>query len=576
MKVLLTTLNAKYIHSSLALAYFKEYLKKDFPGIHLKEYTINELSSQIMADIYSYKPDIICFSCYIWNIEQITKLCSDLKKVQPDVKIAVGGPEVSYDAGTFLRENIAVDYVIRGEGERTLKELLYCLKQQITPEKVSGLTYRDQQRIIENLDRPLIEDLDEIPFPYDEDNIHDYQNRVIYFETSRGCPFNCSYCLSSTIKGVRCFSLERVFADLEFLMIRDVPEIKFVDRTFNCNEKRSIEIMDYIIHNNRKTKFHFEIDASLLSDHMLSFLSQVPAGIFDFEIGIQSTHPKTLKSINRHAQWEKEKENIKDLLANNNIHIHLDLIAGLPYEDYQRFKTSFNDVYNINPHVIQLGFLKLLKGSGIRSESEAHGYTYEELPPYQVLGNHYLDYHDLLKLNRIEDLVNRYYNTGIVKNSLDYITRQIYQGDAFAFYEEFAGFLEEKDFFRVGHKREEEYLLIYEFVARRKDNKSSAGELIKLDYLLNNQSGNVPAFFTDYNPPNRNEELYAVIKNEDFIKLNLPGLSSKPPRERRRLVHLEYLLLKDDLALAEKPVPFLFVYDSTSKKAVSFLANIFL
>lgn len=568
MKILLTTLNAKFIHSSLALAYLNAYCQADFNDLHIREYTINEPQSKIMADIYSLKPDVVCFSCYIWNIDLIKDICSNLKQVLPDIKIIVGGPEVTYDAPTLLQENQAVDYVIRGEGEETLYELLYCLQQEVIPQQVSGLTYR-HDLITANNDRPLINHLDKIPFPYEEENIGNYNNRVIYYETSRGCPFNCSYCLSSTTRGVRYFSLERVFKDLKFLIDHQVPEVKFVDRTFNCNEKRSIEIMSFIMQNNIKTKFHFEIDATLLTNEFLAFLRIVPSGVFDFEIGVQSTYPKALCSVNRNSDWIKLRENISYLLLNCKIHIHLDLIAGLPYEDFERFKISFNDVYNLKPHVIQLGFLKLLKGSLIRTESNDHNYKFEQKPPYQVLENDYISYEDMLKLVQVEDLVSRYYNTGIVSNCLSYIIDQIYMSNAFAFWQDYADFLNDRNFFRFGHRREEEYTFLCDFIARYPENRIILEELIKLDYFLNNQSNNLPAAFSRNNPDKINEILYSFLKDEDFIALNMPVLINKTPRERRRIVHMEYLLLDVNFSAAKEPVPFIFIYDSTSKRAAS-------
>lgn len=569
MKIVLTTLNAKFIHSSLALAYLKAYLESGFPDIQIREYTINDLSSRIMADLFATRPDIICFSCYIWNINQIRDLAADLKKVLPGVIIIAGGPEVSYDADTFICQNPGIDFIIRGEGEEALGELLHCLELKQIPSDIAGLIYRHNDEIRENPDRPLLEYLDKIPFPYGEANIRDYHNKTIYYESSRGCPFNCSYCLSSTIRGVRFFSRERVFKDLGFLMEHEVPEVKFVDRTFNCNEKRCREIMKFILEHNVSTKFHFEIMASLLTDDMLAFLQHVPPGIFDFEIGIQSTNPQTLNSIKRHNDWEKEKHNILAIMAGNNIHVHLDLIAGLPYEDYERFKISFNDVYGLKPHVIQLGFLKLLKGSAIRRQSEYHGYIYQNKPPYQVLGNNYIKYDQLLMLGLIEDLIKRYYNTGIVANTLDYLIKHVYLGDAFDFWQEFALFLLKKNFFQSAHKRDREYNFLYDFVVHMADDKTELRELLKFDYLLNNQAS-LPIFFTRCAPQNINEYLYTYLKDEDFVKINMPVLSRNTPRERRRLVNMEYLYLDQNLTKKAEPLAFIFIYDHRIKRAVSF------
>ncbi len=565
MKILLTTLNAKFIHSSLALAYLKAYCQTDFADIQIREYTINEPTANILADIYSCQPDVICFSCYIWNIEIVKILCADLKQIMPAVTIIAGGPEVSYDAEAFLNENPAIYCVIRGEGEAALLELLHSIRQQISPRNTSGITYRENSMVV-NDDRPLIDDLDTIPFPY-ENELARYKNRTVYYETSRGCPFNCSYCLSSTIKGVRYFSLERVKRDLKYLMDNRLPAVKLVDRTFNADEKRAKEIMAFIIQNNHITKFHCEIDAALLSPEMLLFLREVPTGMFDFEIGIQSTFPPALAAVNRDRNWQKQSSNIAQLTQYGNIHIHLDLIAGLPYEDYNQFKTSFDQVYDLKPDVIQLGFLKLLKGSLLRDRSQEHGYKFETKPPYQVLANQYITYPELLKLSQIEDLISRYYNTGMVSNFLSYTIAHCYQGDAFAFWERFADFLDEQSFFRCGHKREAEYTLLFEFIRQEQGADRHLDELLKLDYFINNRERNLPAVLTSHNPDDVNEVLYACLKDPSFIARLLPDILGRTPREIRRLVHLEYLFLDGSYKPSTEMVPLLFIYKIPGKKA---------
>lgn len=371
MNILLTTLNAKYIHSSLALAYLRKYCADERWSLNIREFSINERTDEIMAAIYKERPDILCFSCYIWNIKPVLEICRDYKKIAPDTLIIAGGPEVSYDAISLLENHKFLDFVVRGEGEATLKELFHTIYMKQSLEAVKGVSYRNGDRVLDNPDRELITDLDCIPFPY-EDDLDSYKNRIIYYETSRGCPYNCSYCLSSTIKGVRFFSLERVKADLSRLIRRGIKEIKFVDRTFNCHEGRALEIMKFILEQAGQTKFHFEIGAELLSQDFTAFIQKVPAGRFDFEIGVQSTNPESLQAVTRKSDWQKLRQNIERLKAAGNIHIHLDLIAGLPYEDLASFAQSFNDVYKLNPDVIQLGFLKLLKGSDIRNKSNMH------------------------------------------------------------------------------------------------------------------------------------------------------------------------------------------------------------
>lgn len=564
MKILLTTLNAKYIHSSLALAYLQAYCQ-DYHDIHIREYTINEPADKIRADIYSGQPDIVCFSCYIWNIELIKIICADLKQVLPGIKIIVGGPEVSYDADRFMDENPTIDYVICGEGEVTLLELLNNIKGGGTPEKIAGIAYR-QGSIAVNQERPLIQDLDSIPFPY-ENKLTFYNKRIIYYEASRGCPFNCSYCLSSTVKGVRYFSLGRVKKDLQYLMDSRVPKVKFVDRTFNAGEKRARSIMEFIVAHNQVTNFHCEIDAAILTPEMLSFLEKLPAGMFDFEIGVQSTFPPALAAVNRSSSWEKQRYNIARLLKSGNIHIHLDLIAGLPWETYEQFGKSFNDVYCLTPDIIQLGFLKLLKGSPLRQQHREYDYRFEIKPPYQVLGNQFISYSEMLKLGQIENLLNRYYNTGIADNFLSSIISRDYQGNPFVFYESLASYLHSRDFFRYGQGRIEEYKVLYRFVNDCRQENLLYTELLKYDFLLNNRERSLPSFFVSHNPDHAGNILYSLIKDPDFIAKHVPEFKGKAAREIRRLVHLEYMMLDASYQLADEPVPILFIYESPGHKA---------
>jgi len=572
MKVLLVALNAKFIHSSLALAYLEAFCQSEDWEIEKREYTINELTPHIFADIYRQKPDILCFSVYIWNVEAVLQICADYKKVAPHTLIVLGGPEVSFNAVEIMEENAAFDCIIRGEGEYTLKELLAHIYAGKDFSGIQGLTYRAGGHIIENPARDLIPDLDLIPSPYTIDRIENYRNRTIYYETSRGCPFNCSYCLSSTIKGVRYFSLERVKSDLALLMSAGVKEVKFVDRTFNCHEKRALEIMRFIIKENKNTKFHFEICADLLSEEMLEFLEEIPPGVFDFEIGIQSTSPAALQAVNRSMNWAKLSHNIRLLASSGKVHLHLDLIAGLPYEDYVTFARSFNEVYALSPQVIQLGFLKLLKGSRIRREAESHAYLYQSQPPYQVLANKYITYDQLLKLTDIEDLLSRYYNSGLFAHTLNYIIDQYYQGDAFAFFENFAGYWLQNSLFGVGHKQGKEYSYLLDFMElNHSDSGKAINELLKFDFLFNHSSLSLPAGIKSYNPAD-NELLYAYLKDESFTQKYLPDWAGSSTRQIRRFVHLE--LFHWDFAnmqFSDTLIPILFVYDPVAKRARQFI-----
>lgn len=563
MKVLLVTLNAKFIHSSLALAYLKAFAENDSIDIEIKEYSINEQTMDILADIHKAKADVVCFSCYIWNIEPTLEICTDFKKVNPDIPIILGGPEVSYDAKDVLVKYPA-DFIIRGEGEESFKELLLSIKNRSDYSTIKGITYRSEGQIIENEDRELISNLDIIPFPY-KDKLDNYKNKTIYYETSRGCPFNCAYCLSSTIKGVRYFSLERVKKDLSYLMNNQVKEVKFVDRTFNCNEERAIEIMKFILENNKSTKFHFEIDAEIISEKFIDFLKNVPSGWFDFEIGIQSTYLPALNAVNRKAHWETLEHNIKLLRDLGNIHIHLDLIAGLPNESYREFSNSFNNVYSLKPDMLQLGFLKLLKGSPIRKEAARYQYVFQAKAPYQVLANHIITYDEMIGLKNIENLVNRYYNTHIIEETLDYVIGKVFSNNAFKFFEEFARYWDKEGLFYLGHKRDREYSIVKEFIDfNYPDHAVMVNQTLKYDYFKNNKS---------YQPPDRiitNPNIDTInilnnlLKNEEFVVSNLPHMNGKTVREMKKYLHLEFFdfnPLKD----YSEPGYLMFVYDLSNK-----------
>ncbi len=568
MKLLLTTLNAKYIHSNLALAYLQATVVDDSWETKVREFTINEKNEYIMAEIFREQTDVLAFSVYIWNVGAILEICREYKKVAPQSYIILGGPEVSYDARNILMENPSIDCIIRGEGEESLKEVLESIAGNKSRTAIKGISYRDGSSIIDNPDRELIADLDIIPFPYDQ--LDSYHNRILYYETSRGCPYNCSYCLSSTIKGVRFFPLQRVKEDLAKLIHAGVREVKFVDRTFNADERRAREIMEFIISQQGNTRFHCEITAEYLSPEFISFLATVPPDLFNFEIGIQSTCPESLKAVRRKSNWQNLKTNIERLQSASNIHLHLDLIAGLPYESYKRFARSFNDVFSLLPDVIQLGFLKLLKGSEIRAAAREHGYLFQDNPPYQLLANHYLDYNEILQLKQIEDLLERYYNSGKMRFTLDYIIQKIYQGDAFSFLAAFASYWQEQGYFACSHRQEAEYNFLLDFVKSNfVEFQEIVNELLKYDYLWNQQSSNLPSKLSRYNPENTSQILYTLIKDQDFVQSNLPSYAStKSNRELRRLLHLEFFRIDLITGIpSSQLIPYLFLYNPRRKKA---------
>lgn len=427
MKTILVGINSKYIHTCLAIWYLKAsiYNYDDAQNIvATREFTINDNKDNILSEIYKEKPDIITFSCYIWNIELIHLLSKELKKLLPKCTIILGGPEVSYDANTVLNENDSIDYVLCGEGEETFPSLYKSLINNLNDYKnLPGIAFRSEGKIEYNNGFCLVNNLDDIKSPYTPELMASVANRILYYESSRGCPFSCSYCISSTFNGVRFFSMDRVKRDLNTLLSYKPKLIKFVDRTFNCNKRRAKEIFEYIISLHCDTLFHFEAAADLFDDEILEILSRAPKGLIQLEIGIQTTNTDTLKEIDRVTDIEKLFYNVKRILENQNIHVHVDLIAGLPFENLESFKNSFNQVYGLKPHQLQLGFLKLLKGSKIRNEAKKHGFIYRSYTPYEVLSNNIVSYDDILILKDVEEVVERYFNSTRFQNSLNFIER---------------------------------------------------------------------------------------------------------------------------------------------------------
>lgn len=575
MKVLFATLNAQYIHSSLALAYLKSYCQGDFADLHLMEYTINDNPGDILYSVYRIRPDVLCFSCYIWNIEDILNLCRDFKAIVPQCTIVLGGPEASYAADELLRRYPQINIVVRGEGEQTTKELLQALSEGQALRGIAGISYREDQMVCHNEDRAPLTNLDIIPFPYED--LSAYQNRVVYYETSRGCPFGCSYCLSAAEKGLRYFSLERVKHDLEILMHSDVREIKLVDRTFNSDEKRSRAIMSFIAENQPSCRFHFEICGDRLSDDMVDYLTTIPPGLFEFEIGVQSTHEPALQAIHRRQDWKRLQSNMERLKTAANIHLHLDLIAGLPQEGYREFSNSFNQVYNLKPHMLQLGFLKLLKGSPLWKEADRHGYVWQARAPYQVLANRYISYAELAHLQLVENLLNRYYNRGRFVTTLDYMAGEVYAGKAFDFYSDLADFWEERDLFSRGHRDREEYTILKDFVLNRHpDHGATVNEYLKYDYLKNFTNHDLPPGLDCHNPPNRNEIQRRLLGDPAVAALLSTGDNGEeiPLKVGRKGLHLEYFLINPlNGSVAAKPLPLLFYYPDNRPPARVMVAN---
>ena len=498
MKLLLTAINAKYIHSNLAVYSLRAAAGSIRNQVELAEFTINHRTEEILRDIYRRKPDVLFFSCYIWNMVYVTELTAECKQVMPEVPIWLGGPEVSYDAEEFLRIHPEVDGILCGEGEDSFRRLGECyVNHKIDTEQLSripGLVFRKKDSIQANPPVSRV-DLNTLPFPYE--TLTDFENRIIYYESSRGCPFSCSYCLSSIDKSVRFRSPELVLPELQFFLDRRVPQVKFVDRTFNCRKSHAMTIWQYLLeHDNGVTNFHFEIAADLLDEEEIELISRMRPGLIQLEIGVQSTNLKTLEAICRKTNLAKLREVVAKVREGNNIHQHLDLIAGLPFEDYESFGQSFNDVYAMEPDQLQLGFLKVLKGSQMCRESEKYGIIRRAFPPYEVLGTPWLPFSDLLRLKMIEEMVENYYNSHQFDETLKTLIPRF--PSAFAFFEQLAEFYESRQEEQRKHSRVQRYELLLEFVRERCPEKEGYfRQLLTIDYYLRERAKARPAFAPD-------------------------------------------------------------------------------
>jgi len=515
MKILLAACNAKYIHSNLAVYDLQAYASDYADHIVLKEYTINQQKDDIMRDIYLEHPDVVCVSCYIWNLSFVKELMADLIKILPGADFWAGGPEVSYDAEKFLTENSEFKGVMVGEGEETFKELAgyYVEKNPQDLKDMTGICYRDGDQIIHNGWRQIM-DLSSIPFIYKD--LSEFKNRIIYYESSRGCPFSCSYCLSSIDKKLRFRDTETVKKELQFFIDNKVPQVKFVDRTFNCKHDHAMAIWKYINeHDNGVTNFHFEISADLLREEELQEMSTMRPGLIQLEIGVQSTNPDTIKAIHRTMDFEKLKGIVDRIHSFGNIHQHLDLIAGLPYEDYDSFRHSFNDVYALKPQQLQLGFLKVLKGSHMMEMCREYGIVYKTQEPYEVLSTKWLDYDHVLKLKTVENMVEVYYNSGQFQNTLEYLEK--FFPDAFSIYERLGSFYMEKGYGDVSHTRMRRYEILLEFLEDVPEiSMDQVKDQMVYDLYLRENLKSRPGFARDQKPFER--QIWDFRKREKVAK----------------------------------------------------------
>jgi len=562
MKVLLAAINAKYIHSNLGIYSLRRYAEEglsrdrkasrgplDAPEIRIEmgEYTINHQMESILQDIYRRNPDVAGFSCYIWNILYVKNLVKDLKKVMPGLRIWLGGPEVSYDAARVLEELTEAELVMKGEGEASFLKLLEAEREgkegrEERLSRIPGIVYRTADgEIRENGPAPLLS-LDELPFSYGD--LEGLEHRIIYYESSRGCPFSCSYCLSSIDKSVRFRSLPLVKKELAFFLEKRVPQVKFVDRTFNCRKSHAMEIWRFLLeHDNGVTNFHFEISADLLDEEELALMEQMRPGLIQLEIGVQTTNPDTIREIRRRMDLEKLEKNVGHVNRFRNIHQHLDLIAGLPFENLERFRISFNDVYRMEPEQLQLGFLKVLKGSYMEEKASDYELLYQSQPPYEVLSTRWMSYGDLIRLKGVEEMVEVYYNSGQFRNVMKALLKEF--PDPFSLYEALAGYYGREKLNGLSHSRLARYEILYRFIGEILTKNQSERhleyyrDLLMEDLYLRENVKSRPSFAGDQTP--YKEAVKEFFKKEAKQPQYLTGYEGYDSRQLIKMAHMEVM-----------------------------------
>lgn len=532
--LVLVAVNAKYIHTNLAVRSLKAQLP-DF-DVEIVEVSINDPFHRIIKLLLDQNTRRIGFSCYIWNMEMVLKLAEVIKKAKPQVEIIFGGPEVSFDGAALLKAHLFCDRIIQGEGEVKLKALLESGNNHEGLNKIPGLCYRNSAgQVVENPDTEAVP-LSQLEFPYSNVDMASLKHKIIYYETMRGCPFCCSYCLSSAKQGLNLLGLDRVFAELDFFITAGVKQVKLVDRTFNCDVGRAKKIFAHLIKRGGPTNFHFEMTGDLIDDEMIDLLKTAPSGLIQFEIGVQSTAPETLAAIGRKISVSRTAEHVKKLLMPQNIHIHLDLIAGLPLENYDRFKESFNQVIALTPDMLQVGFLKCLKGTRIRSEAQIHQYQYASFPPYEIISNKYISAEELYQLRQIEVLVDRYYNSGAFKQSMNYIFADKIFLTPFDFFEAFSCHWEDQGYYDVGKSKEQLFAILHEFFRDHK-NVDQIGECLRYDWLT---QGNfrMPMGMRDQTPDK--EWIFEFLKEPQNIEKYLSDFIDQTPKKIYTQVKFQY------------------------------------
>ena len=537
MKTVLVAINAKYIHSNLAVYSLRSYARTFGYEPKLLEFTINQQKDQILKGIYEAKPDLLCFSCYIWNLSYVEEIIEDIKKILPKITIWAGGPEVSYDAPQFLKRHPEVDGIMCAEGEKTLTELIRYYESEKSQGKsldgINGIVYQENRTIHQTPLRDIM-NMDDLVFPYED--LKDFEHKIIYYESSRGCPFSCSYCLSSIDKKLRFRSFSLVEKELEFFLAHKVPQVKFVDRTFNCKKSHAMAIWTYIKeHDNGITNFHFEVAADLLTEDEIALIQTMRPGLIQLEIGVQSTNEKTLAEIHRKTDFEEITRKVKAVQKGENVHQHLDLIAGLPYENYESFGHSFNDVYALKPEQLQLGFLKVLKGSYMAEAAEGYGCVHKAKPPYEVLGTRWLSYKEILKLKGVEEMVEVYYNSGQFQKTIRAM-EHLFE-TAFSMYEELADFYEKNGYNEVSHTRIRRYEILQEFLQEKEANLEYFKQLMIFDLYARENMKTRPQWANDLSAYKM--QILDFYKKEEENPELLTDYQGYQARQTIKMTHIE-------------------------------------
>ena len=568
MKIILAAVNAKYIHSNLPVYSLRAFAKAYVSETKILEYTINQQMDEILMDLYREKPDLLCFSCYIWNLDYVEELAREIKKIFPETILWLGGPEVSYDAVDVLTRLRQVTGVMKGEGEETFLELLeYYHGRRETLEEIAGITFRTENGEIRENEWRDVMDLSRVPFVYEDLSL--FEHKIIYYETSRGCPYRCSYCLSSVDKCLRFRDLNLVKKELQFFLDQKVPQVKFVDRTFNCHHTHAKEIWRYLLeHDNGMTNFHFEVSADLLDEEELELISRMRPGLIQLEIGVQSTKPDTIRKIRRTMNFKRLSEVTKQIKTMGNTHQHLDLIAGLPMEDYESFGKSFDDVYALGPDQLQLGFLKVLKGSYMQEHAREYGLIYKDRPPYEVLGTNWLSYGEIARLKQIEEMVEVYYNSGQFSHTLDWLVLEF--DSPFSMYKALGSYYEENGLFKRNHTRIARYEILSAFIRKQASGKEEFyRQLLVFDLYLRENVKNRPDFAGE--PSADKAYLKAFYDREEKEPAYLKSYGQTESRKLRKMTHIEIFDYEVDRDM--KPCRTVLLFDYQIRNPLNYEAH---